>query len=301
MKPAARISAAASARPSRATRPAARSTGRLQRHRPAGIEYYLPLFFDETATLFDYLPDQRRDPAAPGCARRHRGLLEGRPQPSPTARRRQGPGRSWPPDQLFLSEEAFFVALRNAFVWRCRPAAAAAFRDGRGHLRRALRSTRSTASRPFCGGFSGRVLVLAESAGRQQTIAEYFAEYGLRPRLRRFRRLPWPVMRRFALGTGPLPPASWCRMPASPSSPNPVLRRHRRAPDPPRQPQGRDDGRLAADLSEGRPGDPVVPPATASAATWVSPHGSGRRPDRVPAPRIRQRRQALRAGVAAAS
>ena len=23
---------------------------------PAGIEYYLPLFFDETATLFDYLP-----------------------------------------------------------------------------------------------------------------------------------------------------------------------------------------------------------------------------------------------------
>ena len=24
---------------------------------PAGIEYYLPLFFEETATLFDYLPD----------------------------------------------------------------------------------------------------------------------------------------------------------------------------------------------------------------------------------------------------
>ena len=23
---------------------------------PAGIEYYLPLFFDQTATLFDYLP-----------------------------------------------------------------------------------------------------------------------------------------------------------------------------------------------------------------------------------------------------
>jgi transcription-repair coupling factor (superfamily II helicase) len=29
---------------------------------PAGIEYYLPLFFDETATLFDYLPD-----SAPSC------------------------------------------------------------------------------------------------------------------------------------------------------------------------------------------------------------------------------------------
>jgi transcription-repair coupling factor (superfamily II helicase) len=23
---------------------------------PPGIEYYLPLFFEETATLFDYLP-----------------------------------------------------------------------------------------------------------------------------------------------------------------------------------------------------------------------------------------------------
>ena len=30
--------------------------GRFHRHRRAGIEYYLPLFFDETATLFDYLP-----------------------------------------------------------------------------------------------------------------------------------------------------------------------------------------------------------------------------------------------------
>ena len=24
---------------------------------PAGVEYYLPLFFERTATLFDYLPD----------------------------------------------------------------------------------------------------------------------------------------------------------------------------------------------------------------------------------------------------
>jgi transcription-repair coupling factor (superfamily II helicase) len=35
--------------------------GRLQRHRAsAGIEYYLPLFFDETATVLDYLPAGRR-------------------------------------------------------------------------------------------------------------------------------------------------------------------------------------------------------------------------------------------------
>ena len=31
-----------------------------QTNLPAGIEYYLPLFFDETATLFDYFPEQTR-------------------------------------------------------------------------------------------------------------------------------------------------------------------------------------------------------------------------------------------------
>jgi transcription-repair coupling factor (superfamily II helicase) len=47
--------------------------GRLERHPPAGIEYYLPLFFDATATLFDYLPKdtvlcQHRDIAAAAIA-----------------------------------------------------------------------------------------------------------------------------------------------------------------------------------------------------------------------------------------
>ncbi len=42
------------------------SEGRI----PGGLEYYLPLFFEQTATLLDYLPDQvlvmeaeRRQPA----------------------------------------------------------------------------------------------------------------------------------------------------------------------------------------------------------------------------------------------
>ena len=38
---------------------------------PAGIEYYLPLFFDATATLFDYLPRRRHARAA---RRRRRGV-----------------------------------------------------------------------------------------------------------------------------------------------------------------------------------------------------------------------------------
>ncbi|MCQ4052081.1 hypothetical protein FK514_30175, partial [Klebsiella pneumoniae] len=33
---------------------------------PAGIEYYLPLFYEETATLFDYLPEDSQVFSLPG-------------------------------------------------------------------------------------------------------------------------------------------------------------------------------------------------------------------------------------------
>ena len=51
---------------------------------PAGIEFYQPLFFETTATLFDYLPARRRDRARRGAAagararlERHRSALRG--------------------------------------------------------------------------------------------------------------------------------------------------------------------------------------------------------------------------------
>jgi transcription-repair coupling factor (superfamily II helicase) len=79
---------------------------------PAGIEYYLPLFFDETATLLR-LPARRdavllhRDvPAAIAefwkDTRSRHDLLKGdRSRPV------------LPPEQLFLTDEAFFIALKN--------------------------------------------------------------------------------------------------------------------------------------------------------------------------------------------
>jgi transcription-repair coupling factor (superfamily II helicase) len=75
---------------------------------PAGIEYYLPLFFDDTATLLDYLPADtpvllHRDvPAAIAefwkDTRSRYDLLKGdRTRPV------------LPPEQLFLTDEAFFL------------------------------------------------------------------------------------------------------------------------------------------------------------------------------------------------
>ena len=75
---------------------------------PAGIEYYLPLFFDETATLFDYLPAQTKlvshgalDPAGQAfwtdTQSRHRLLSGDKDRPL------------LPPADLFIQTETFFT------------------------------------------------------------------------------------------------------------------------------------------------------------------------------------------------
>ncbi|MBC7780065.1 MAG: transcription-repair coupling factor, partial [Proteobacteria bacterium] len=79
---------------------------------PAGIEYYLPLFFDRTATVFDYL--------VPGSTLIVHGDAQGaatRFWHDTRARHqllRGDPDRPLlPPEQLFLSAEQFFIATRE--------------------------------------------------------------------------------------------------------------------------------------------------------------------------------------------
>jgi transcription-repair coupling factor (superfamily II helicase) len=147
----------------------------------AGIEYYLPLFFDETATVFDYLP---RDavfvthgdaPAAIAAfwndTRSRYNMLQG-DKARPLL----------PPEQLFLTDEAFFTAAKcyGRLVFSAKNEISAASplpdiavdrraEDPLGKLKNHLAS------------FKGRVLLLAESAGRRETLATMLAEHGLRP------------------------------------------------------------------------------------------------------------------------
>jgi transcription-repair coupling factor (superfamily II helicase) len=171
---------------------------------PAGIEYYLPLFFDETATLFDYLPD-----TAPVLLHRNvPGAIEAFWKDARSRHQLLGGDKTrpiLPPDQLFLSEEAFFVALKE----RTRLAIPESGGDGPTQALPDVSVERKATDplhrlKAFADGFPGRVLILAESAGRQQTIAEFFAEYGLKPA---------PTVdfdaflggdAKLALGTGPL-------------------------------------------------------------------------------------------------
>jgi transcription-repair coupling factor (superfamily II helicase) len=147
----------------------------------AGIEYYLPLFFEETGTLFDYLPDDSllvlHGPIEAAAQRfwtetseRYRFLSRDTQRPC------------LPPGRLFLTPEEFFVAAR--------PFARLALGEG-GQSQfaplPALAVQRKAADplqhlREFAAAFGadgGRVLLAADSAGRRETIAHMLREYEL--------------------------------------------------------------------------------------------------------------------------
>ena len=146
----------------------------------AGIEYYLPLFFDETATLFDYLPPDALfvthgdAPAAIAAfwndTRSRYTLLQGdkaRPLMAP--------------DELFLSDEAFFSAAKSYGQL----AIPAKNESTTGKLPNLAVNRRSDdplgALKKHLANFGGRVLLLAETAGRRETLAAMFAEHGIKP------------------------------------------------------------------------------------------------------------------------
>jgi transcription-repair coupling factor (superfamily II helicase) len=148
----------------------------------AGIEYYLPLFFEETATLFQYLPQDAMlalvgdiDGAIKrfwvDTQSRHRFLKADRERPILA------------PEALFLTDESFFTTAKAfARLAISRDAGQEASElsapvpniavnrraeDPLGNLRSYLLQS------------AGRVMICAESNGRRETLQQYFAEYDL--------------------------------------------------------------------------------------------------------------------------
>jgi transcription-repair coupling factor (superfamily II helicase) len=154
---------------------------------PAGIEYYLPLFFDQTATLFDYLRSETQV-----CL--HHQIAEAvRQFWSDTQSRynllRGDPDRPLlPPADLFLREAEFFGSLK--VYPRIELGAPGVTTDS------ALTQATNTlpaiavdrrATNPlvllhgFCENFDGRVLLIAETLGRRETMLTLLHEYQLQP------------------------------------------------------------------------------------------------------------------------
>nr|WP_254621568.1 transcription-repair coupling factor [Stutzerimonas stutzeri] len=155
---------------------------------PAGIEYYLPLFFDETSTLFDYLPEDTQVFSMPGIeqAAEHfwkdvRNRYEDR---------RVDPERPLlPPAELFMPVEDCFTHLKT---WPRVVVSQDDVETGIGRERfpasrfpelaiDAKASEPLGALRRFLDEFSGRVLFTAESAGRREVLLELLARLKLRP------------------------------------------------------------------------------------------------------------------------
>lgn len=187
---------------------------------PAGIEYYLPLFFEETATLFDYLPA-----AAPVLL--HHDVQEaiaGFWRETRSRYQMLRGDRARPvlaPESLFLKEDEFFASLHDrprlalaaaqaaapalsGEAAREKPSGAAQrlspsavppepiLQERRGNAQFCalplppLAIDRKAAEplhlfKAFRAVFTGRVLLLAESPGRRETMLEFFGEYGETP------------------------------------------------------------------------------------------------------------------------
>jgi transcription-repair coupling factor (superfamily II helicase) len=149
-----------------------------------GIEYYLPLFFEQVATLFDYLP-------AGTTLALHRDVSEAIQEfwRDASLRHKMAGGD---PDRPLLAPAQLFVPAEEFYV-RAQPFARVDLIDkpdeDQGPVSAApvpplavdRRAQDPLAALKRYLETSGlRVLVAAESPGRRETMAAYFAEYGLR-------------------------------------------------------------------------------------------------------------------------
>lgn len=232
---------------------------------PAGIEYYLPLFFEETETLFDYLPGNTQVFSLPGIEQAAEQFWSD--VRSRYEERRVDPERPLvPPAELFLPVEDCFARLkasprvvadpsdltpgvgRERFPTRALPDLAI---EGKA-------SEPLAALRRFLEEFPGRVLFSAESAGRREVLLELLARLKLRPQ----EVAGWPEFvassERLAITIAPLDEGLLLDEPAlalvaeSPLFGQRVMQRRRRE----RRSDGGDN--VIKNLAELREGAPVV-------------------------------------------
>ena len=161
---------------------------------PAGIEYYLPLFYERTSSLFDYLRAETvlaLDEDVEQAAESFQADIEARYE----QRRHQAERPLLPPRTLFLDGAELAAGWRQF----------TRLRIGRPRADSGLKAVEYDAAMPtglpvnarapaplklvrrFLAEFNGRVLIAAESQGRRETIMELFE-----PRERPTRVEGWP-------------------------------------------------------------------------------------------------------------
>ncbi|HYM86159.1 MAG TPA: transcription-repair coupling factor, partial [Pseudoxanthomonas sp.] len=155
---------------------------------PAGVEYYLPLFFEQTATLFDYLVQAALPLITEGVTEATEAFWA--QTSNRYEQRRHDLERPLvPPDELYLPPDALRERLnRSARIELCGP----------GHPRReeaqalgdqpvpmlplaAKDAEPAAAVKSFLSSYPGRVMVAADSPGRREALMEVMQAATLLP------------------------------------------------------------------------------------------------------------------------
>ena len=146
----------------------------------AGVEYYLPLFFEDgCATLFDYIGGD----ALAVCvgdvhaeARRFEAEVKSRFQMA------QGDATypPLPPQHLYLAADQFSGCLKGYPQIHPELGGTAFALPNVAVNRQAEQPLQ--ALQDFQAAFDGRILLTAESAGRRETMLGFFAQHGLKPK-----------------------------------------------------------------------------------------------------------------------
>jgi len=161
-------------------------------HPSGGIEYYLPLFFDQTATLFDYLPDDLLV-IQPQMVRDEADAFFDQVSERYEQRRHDIERPLLAPQQLYLRPDELAAALK--------PYAGISHRRTECHGRdKGFEAAHNLATRPlpplglqaratrpagllqdFLDQQPGRVLFVAETAGRREQLRDSLRDFGLAP------------------------------------------------------------------------------------------------------------------------
>ncbi|MDP4532202.1 transcription-repair coupling factor [Marinobacter salarius] len=153
---------------------------------PPGIEYYLPLFFDQTATLFDYLPGETLVFTASGL-NEAASAFDADTRARYEDRRHDRMRPILPPAELFLQKDELFGLLKG-FPRVTMTTEATESSGGRNCQTDVMPDVAmdGRAADPagrlkrFISEFNGRVLICAESSGRREALIENLADHGLK-------------------------------------------------------------------------------------------------------------------------
>jgi transcription-repair coupling factor (superfamily II helicase) len=234
---------------------------------PAGIEYYIPLFFEETSTLFDYLPQDTQVFSLPGIEQAAETFWKD--VRNRYEERRVDPDRPLlPPDELFLPVEDCFARLKT---WPRVVTSQDDVETGVGRERFPAQvlpnlAIEAKANEPlaalstFLNEFPGRVLFTAESAGRREVLLELLERLKLRPKTLDSWQEFVDSKERLAITIAPLDEGLVLEQPAlalvaeSPLFGQRVMQRRRRE----KRADGHSNDAVIKNLAELREGAPVV-------------------------------------------